>query len=1132
MSSDIGARIGIDGEKTFRDSLSAINSQIKSLNSEMKSVVSAFTGMEKSEDAVSAKSNVLQNTIAATEQKISLLSSQVNKAKSKLNDLGAALDSARKEFGENSAEAIKAQNAYNRQVSAINKLQTQLNGAKADLNNAQRQMKNLGNAADDTSKELDNAAESAGGFSDAFRGAFLGGAISGAVQSLISSIGNLVNETLEYRKILGTLDVSSKKAGYTAEETATTYEQLYSVVGDTQASATAAANLQALGLEQSKLTKLTDGVIGSWVKYQDSISTDTLAEAINETIQVGQATSAFSDVLNWAGRNEDAFNEKLQATQDPAERANIVLQELADQGLMEAAEGWRQNNSDIVELNKSSNDLNGTMAEFGKILTPIVVDAKKGFNNVLQSVLDIVNAFSSGGITSGIKAAENVLSNMINELQDMFPQILSTIQKNFPEALSAVTDVFTRLLENIKTKLPDSVSAISNIFNQIGKDLKENLPTLISEGLPFLTGFSDSLRENAGVLIDVGLELVKNIADGLINSLPVLIEKVPTIITNIAGIINDNAPKILATGVEIIANLAKGLISAIPVIVQNLPKIIEAVVAVFTAYNWLNLGKSLMTSLKDGIKSMTANIKTEATNILNSIKSALSSLPSALKNIASQGITGFINAIKSLISSVSSAAGSVKTTVINGIKSLPSTIKNIGKDIIDGLAKGLASGVVNLTASVREIADNVIETFKSVFEIHSPSKVMENEVGVMIGRGIGKGVEKSASYIKNTAKKVLNTLTSEINSINDKLAAISEENAKEQADQELKEYKKNLEEKYKELEQAEIEERQNILDEIASLEEEWNNKQIEKAKAAEEEKLQARLESLNALKEEYESALSEIEDKQQSMAETLQSYGELFTKVETDAGEILKLGDLQSDIDTINAYGKALEQLKERGISSDLLGEIQGLNVDEAMQYMDELLSLTDKEYSRYMSLWQEKQEAAQEVASEFYKEEIETLKDEMIGQMESYNSEFDQTGRYLMDGVAAGVRAGQSGVVESIKQALEAAVAAARQAMDINSPSGVYEKIGSYMAQGLDVGWTKKIKEVKNKVSSNLIDFMPNRDSFGNSIDNSRQYSNVSVNLYVDHINNGSNRDVRTLAKELNFMMKQQQAGKGGVLA
>ena len=104
------------------------------------------------------------------------------------------------------------------------------------------------------------------------------------------------------------------------------------MIGDDQQSATALANLQALGVSQDQLTQFVDGAIGAWATYGDSIPIDSLAEAINETVQAGTVTGTFADVLNWAGTSEDEFNEKLQATSDPAERANMVLQELANQG--------------------------------------------------------------------------------------------------------------------------------------------------------------------------------------------------------------------------------------------------------------------------------------------------------------------------------------------------------------------------------------------------------------------------------------------------------------------------------------------------------------------------------------------------------------------------------------------------------------------------------------------------------------------------------------------------------------------------------------------------------------------------------------------------------------------------------
>lgn len=390
MAADIGAKIGIDGEKSFRDSLAAINSQMKSLSSEMKAVVSAFAGMEDSEEAVAAKGAVLQRSIETSAQKMSTLQAQSERAKKRLTELADELNAAQQEFGENSEQAVKAQNAYNRQVVTVNKLETQINNTRAEMNRMEKEMREIGRTADSMGDELQQAGRDADEAGNSFRDAFLGGAMAGAVQSMVSGISGLVESTAEYRKIMGTLETSGERAGYTAEQTAETYNQLYGVIGDNQAAATTAANLQALNLKQEQLKKMTEGAIGAWAKYGDSIPIDGLSEAINETVKAGKVTGTFADVLNWAGTSEDAFNAKLEACSSQSERVNLVLEELANQGLMDTAEGWRQNNAEILAANEATAKLEATTGRLGTMLSPIVTSLKEALNTILSTVLDLV----------------------------------------------------------------------------------------------------------------------------------------------------------------------------------------------------------------------------------------------------------------------------------------------------------------------------------------------------------------------------------------------------------------------------------------------------------------------------------------------------------------------------------------------------------------------------------------------------------------------------------------------------------------------------------------------------------------------------------------------------------------------
>lgn len=1195
MATDIGARIGIDGEKSFRDSLSAVNAQLKNLGSEMKAVVSSFTGMEDSEESLTAQGKVLERSIQASADKISLLTGQSERAKAKLDQLARELDDATRSFGTNSTEAIRAQNAYNKQVRVVNNLESQINSATADMNKMKRQMDRLGKSADELSDDLQDAGREAKSAGSSFKDAFAGGVIAGAVQSLVSGIVSLVESTKEYNKIMGTLEVSSQKAGYSAEQTQQTYTQLYGVLGDNQSAATAAANLQALKLSQEQLIQMTDGAIGAWATYGDSIPIDSLAESINETVKAGTVTGSFADVLNWAGTSEDDFNKKLEATKTESERANLVLQELSKQGLTQAAEAWRENNAELEAANRASAAWEQTTGRLGTALMPLTTSVTNLGNALLTNLLNVMDGFQNGGVEGGF----SVITDLINGLQ---------------------------------TKL------------------KESLPLMIESGLQSLVGFTEGLRSGVGTLVDAGLSLLQTLADGIIQNLPTLIETIPQIVINIAGIINDNAPKLIVAALTLIKNLAIGLVKAIPTLVANIPKIIQAIVSAFLAFNWLSLGKNLMTALKDGIKSMGPAIKTTAGNIFNSIKTTLSNIPAALKTIGSNGISSLAAGLKSMAKTAVDVVRSVGTNILNTIKTLPAKMVEIGKNILDGLKEGILSKVKEIGTAASEVVDTVknIFTGKSGFDTHSPSKWSE-DVGENVDIGLANGLKEKAdvpisamedltdgvlhaasemdgavTVAKKTARKVGDVLQAEINQINQKIEAEQKKASEEAAAEELKQYQDNLSKKYQELSKAEGENAQKIREEIAELEAEWNKKQVEAARTTAQAANEARLQELQTFQQEYESALDAIESKQESLQDQLADYGELFQRIDIKdeegnvIGEKFQLGDLQKEIDQIQKYGDAMEKLQERGLSDGLLSEITNMGMEDAMDYMNKLISMSDGAFDDYVQLFAEKQKAAQEVAAKVYQSEfsaleqnyfqklpqsiadmqgqlfaagtqaagqfaagmesqgtqmgtaleqavgnavsgsqetaaiqtfqsvtagmteqepilteyLTALKDRLITLMQGFQQEFQNVGLMLMEGVAQGVRDGKSGVVNAIAEVLAAAVRAARASMDINSPSGVYEEIGGYMAEGVGVGWNKKLKKLSGIIAGGMQQVVPSPTGVSGSVtqnNNSRSYAYGDINIYVDRIDNGNGRSVETFARELEFFRRQQSTRKGG---
>lgn len=350
---DIGPRIGIKGESEFNAQIKKINNSLREYGSEMKALSAEFEQNENSQEALIAKSRVYEKQLDAQSQKMKTLQSQYDKEVAKLRELGDEYSRLKAEMGENSAEAGKAEAAFNKQADTVSKLKVAMNETEGyinKLNNSisknSQMLDEIGDGARDASNDLEKLGDSAKDADDSLddiASATKAEALSSLADG-ISSAGeamrSMVDESKEYLKIMGQLEASSKNLGYTTKETEQTYMQLYGVLGDNQTAATATANLQALGLEQGQLVQMTDAAIGAWTQYGDSIPIDSLAEAINETAQTGKVTGTFADVLNWAGTSEDAFNEKLQSTSDKTERANMILQEMAKQGLIKSAEDF------------------------------------------------------------------------------------------------------------------------------------------------------------------------------------------------------------------------------------------------------------------------------------------------------------------------------------------------------------------------------------------------------------------------------------------------------------------------------------------------------------------------------------------------------------------------------------------------------------------------------------------------------------------------------------------------------------------------------------------------------------------------------------------------------------------------
>lgn len=762
---------------------------------------------------------------------------------------------------------------------------------------------------------------------------------------------------------------------------------------------------------------------------------------------------------------------------------------------------------------------------FDMLLSNFIESIGTVADNLLPRIGVVIEGMGKlvAGLAPEIASALPTLTNeLLPNLVELGVQSISAlaqgIQENGDSLAAGALSIVGTLAEGIAELLPMVADTAASLAVSLADGLTESLPNIIPVAIETISTLVENLTENANTVIDVGIQIILALGEGLIAALPQLIETVPQIVINIANVINDNAPKLVDTALYLITRLAVGLVQAIPTLVVNIPKIIEAIVAVFMAFQWLNLGKQLIDGVANGVKKAGESMATAAKNAFSKFKAK---------------ITG---------------------------SEVATELKSIGKYIIDGIVGGIKNSLSKIANVAGKIKDTLLSKLKGLFRIASPSKLMKEEVGAYIGEGIAVGIEESGqmavdaaetvangiidafagtetavAYAKRTAQKVGDVLESELTKQNAALKEMQKQADAQQAAEELADHKKQLAEKNAELNKAKKKDRQKILKEIAEIEETWNRKQAKAEKAAEQEALQERISLLKQFQQKYEAALDTIERKQDSLQSKLADYGDLFERVKTEEGkELFQLGDLKDDIKQLEKYGDALDKLKEKGISDSLMGEIAGMGVQDALDYMNKLISMSDTKFDQYVSLFEQKQQMAQGVAEKFYKGEFDALEKSYTGEIPAflagvkaeisdvgaevsesmqavsaegvsegiaeqqplvaeqakqlteaakeeiagYQADFKAVGESLMEGVAKGVCDGQSGVVNAVAKALQAAVRAAKKEMDINSPSRVMAKIGDYMAQGIGVGWSDRMDSVSDTISGSLSDGFSRRMS------------------------------------------------------
>lgn len=401
---------------------------------------------------------------------------------------------------------------------------------------------------------------------------------------------------------------------------------------------------------------------------------------------------------------------------------------------------------------------------------------------IAQRVLNAVQLSSPVGlILAGVLALVagiTVLWNTNKGFRDFVIGAWNGIKETIANVATSIGNFFTQTIPNA---FNTTIAAISGWFANVGSTLSQ-LPrafaTWLGRALNNIQTWAVNVATNAS---NAGRQFLTNVVN--------FFKQLPYNLGHILGTVIGTVVKWVAKMATNATNAGRRFLTNIVNFFTHLPGKISNFLntAITRTVMWVNLmvakaryvGSKFLSNIVNFFTQLPGRIASFLSNAISRVVSWASSMASRAVSAGSRFLSGVVRFISQLpgriggfLSSVIGRLGSwagqmvsagargargMFNAVVNVLASLPGQVASIGSNIVHGIWNGISGAAGWLAGQVRSFAKGIVDGMKGALGIHSPSRVMRDEVGVYIAKGVVAGVKKEQ---KNTLKE-LNKVTRE-----------------------------------------------------------------------------------------------------------------------------------------------------------------------------------------------------------------------------------------------------------------------------------------------------------------------------------------------------------------------------------
>ena len=380
---------------------------------------------------------------------------------------------------------------------------------------------------------------------------------------------------------------------------------------------------------------------------------------------------------------------------------------------------------------------------------------KDFFSQLWQGIVSTAQGVWSS-FTTGMAPIIDSIKTLWSALTDFFSTLWQGIVTGAQAIWNTLVQIFTPIVEAIKAvwqPLSEFFSTMWQNIITVAQTMWQNLVTVIQTVWTNIQTVVQTAIQVLSTVIQTGMQVIQTIWSTVWDVIKTVVQTVWTVISTIVSTAINALAGIIRAVTAAIQGDWSGAWNAIKGVVETVWNGIKTVVT--TAINgvW-----SVITSVMNGIKSV-------MTSIWNAIKSVTSSVMSGIRSVVSSGmssvrsvVSSMMNAVRSAFSAGWNAARSVTSSGINAavnvVRSAASSMASAGRNFVMGFVNGIRGAIGAAASAAANMARAAMSSAKAALGIHSPSRVMRDQVGYYVAAGMAVGMRDNADMVQKAANRL------------------------------------------------------------------------------------------------------------------------------------------------------------------------------------------------------------------------------------------------------------------------------------------------------------------------------------------------------------------------------------------